>query len=64
MRYCKFSKDGAILENRKVQDMGDLAMILINCDFNDWLEGLGQPTCYKDIVTWETFGKFIQDIIF
>ena len=61
MRWVKFSDDKVVIESdRNVYSLGDLAAILASADYNDWLEGLGQPSCANDLQMWHRVGEFLK----
>ena len=61
MRYVRFN-GGQIVEDRSVNGLDDLADILKKADMDDWLEGLGQPSCAYDLGMWHKMGEFISSL--
>ena len=61
MRYVKFDDAGCALEERQIDDVADLADVLRKATYQDWLEGLGQPSCFYDLQTWRAIGKWLGE---
>lgn len=60
MRYVRFGEDGQSIIDRQVADLDNLAEIMANATWDDWLERLGQATCQHDKVILQAVGKFIK----
>ena len=60
IRYVRFGDDhSTILVDRPIDGIADLAIILQKADYQDWLEGLGQPHCDQDLRNWHKIGQFL-----
>ena len=61
MRYVYFNEDQAqILIDRQIVGICDLSCIMRKASYRDWLEGIGQPQCDKDLQMWHKMGEFLQ----
>ena len=65
MRYYRFNQKDPILPETEtdITDIAALATILKNATYDDWLEGLGTPTCYHELITWHQIGKFLETTV-
>ena len=63
MRYRRRSYDRTTtLVDRQITSLDDLANVLINAGEDDWIEGLGEPTCHRDLITWGVIGEFLVKV--
>jgi hypothetical protein len=64
VRYARCDKDTHdIVEERDITTIGQLVGILENAQWEDWIEGLGQPMCLNDIQTWRCVGRFLRKVM-
>lgn len=60
MEYAR-NKDGSF-DRRQIKDLNDLGHLMAKADYDDWVEGLGMPTCDHDLQVWHSVGRFILNL--